>query len=319
MASYLLYILLPLLPHFINAIESYKIGHFDETIINPTFPSHEIPVYLYYPITSNTTITFPTIIFAHGFECDAQWYSWIYKDLVPLGYIVALLNSFPFPGHLNQTQFAIDQRYTLKWLTTTVNNNKSSPLYQHIDNTKAVAAGHSEGGGASMETNGNPYVNKLFNNKYNFSAIFTMAPCGQGNTGASAENVNIPVFVFTGTMDCICPEQEAHFLYEKIPDLVCKYYSDVTNATHCHWLSENLFDNVCADAEKDLCEVLHPNDNVTISEKEQLSIGSKYLQMFLNATVVDGNNNNDFKKISAQLNTDKNDGVMTDVIISKTC
>eukprot|EP00483_Globobulimina_turgida_P005917 UN05927 len=144
-----------------------------------------------------------------------------------------------------------------------------------------------------------------------------MAPCGQGNTASWSENVDIPVFIFTGTMDCICPEQEAHYLFAKIPDTVCKYYSDVTNATHCHWLNAPYpIESACVDGEEEMCKALHPNNNVTITEKEQLSIGSQYLQMFLTATIIDNNNNNDFHKISNQLNVDKNNGQISDVIIS---
>ena len=92
--------------HFVYG--GYKIGSFDETIINPSFPNHEIPVLVYYP--TETGHVWPTIIFAHGFEAEATWYDWIYRDMVPLGFIVAYINSYP-RGPLNGTQFAIDQRY----------------------------------------------------------------------------------------------------------------------------------------------------------------------------------------------------------------
>merc|ERR1712154_106153 len=100
----------------------------------------------------------------------------------------------------------------------------------------------------------------------------------------------------------ICPEQEARHLFNNIPESVCKYYVDVTNATHCHWLNADLITSVCADGEKDLCAVLHPNNNITISGKKQLSIGSQYMQLFLTATLVDENNKDDFGKIANQLN-----------------
>ena len=313
-----------------NGIKTYDIGHFDDTIINPLFPSHSIPVYVYYPIASSSDssntykdTTFPSIVFGHGYQCDAAWYSWIYQDIVGLGYIVAYIDSYAPPSPLNQTQFAIDQRYTLQWLNTIVNNNKSSPLYSKINTDKSMASGHSEGGGASILGNGSEYINKLFDNKYNFNSIFTLAPCGQGSadTALAAQNVNIPVFVFTGTMDCICPSEEAYHLFNNINgNNVCKYYGDVINGTHCGWLSDDFFEKTCSDIEKDLCQELHRNEEIEfLSDKEQTNIASEYMQLFLIATIVNDNSKNDFENITNQLNNDKNSGKMSKVVVSETC
>ena len=303
--------------------QKYKIGTFNESIINPDFPNHEIPVYVYYPAMTekDAGTRFPTVIFAHVFECPSSWYPRIYQDIVPYGYIVAYINSFP-NSQLNQTQFAIDQRYTLKWLNTIINNDKSSPLYQMINVNKSMGAGHSEGGGASITSIGNQYINQLFDDKYLFNSLFTMAPCGQGGTVNNAQNVpaDIPIFVFTGTMDCICPSQEADRLFKNIPNANCKYYGDVTNATHCHWLDAPLIiEEACTDGEKDLCKELHPNNNITIPLKKQLDIASQYMLLFLNATIINSDNKNDLQQITEQLNNDKAKGDISTVTVSNAC
>eukprot|EP01083_Nonionella_stella_P232447 819969_1 len=307
-----------ILAALIDSSLSANIGSFTSTIINPSFPAHSIPVFVYYPQPTSSKDPLPTIVFAHGFECSATEYTWVYEDIVPLGYIVAYINSYT--GHIfNQTQFAIDQRYTLEWLNTVVNNNKSSPLYGVIDTTKSLAAGHSEGGGTCLTSSGSPYVNSLF--KYKFNSIFVMAPCGQDGTVESAQQIKIPTFAFTGTMDCACPSEEAKHLIDAIPSSTCKYYIDVTNGTHCHWMNPELVVAVaCEEGEDLLCKVLRPNKNVTISEKKQLQIGSKYMQLFLNATIKDnGQNQQDFSKIATDLNSDKSNGVMSEVQISEGC
>ena len=306
----------------IYAQSKYKIGTFNQVIINPAFPSHEIPIFVYYPIVDKTVnIKFATIVFAHGFECNALWYPWIYENIVPYGYIVAYINSFE-RGAVNGTQFAIDQRYALKWLNTIVNNNKSSILYSKINTNKSMGSGHSEGGGASLKSMGSQYINDIFDNKYKFSSLFTMAPCGQNDEADDAKNIpnGVPVFAFTGTMDCICPSQEAFHLFNNIPETDCKYYADVANATHCHWLDPPFIEqDVCTDAEKDLCQELHPNNNITIPLKKQIDIATQYMLLFLNSTIINNSDHNDLEKITDQLNKDKANGQMFNVIVSNAC
>ena len=44
-------------------------------------------------------------------------------------------------------------------------------------------------------------IDLLFDGKFRFNSIFTMAPCGKGGvTANAAPNVDVPVFVFTGTV-----------------------------------------------------------------------------------------------------------------------
>eukprot|EP00484_Ammonia_sp_Unknown_P010471 CAMPEP_0197077666 /NCGR_PEP_ID=MMETSP1384-20130603/212736_1 /TAXON_ID=29189 /ORGANISM="Ammonia sp." /LENGTH=337 /DNA_ID=CAMNT_0042516531 /DNA_START=18 /DNA_END=1032 /DNA_ORIENTATION=- len=317
---------------------AYKVEMFNETIVNPDFPTHDIPVYVYYPVTSNKSMTFPTIVFAHGFECEASYYGWIHQDIAPLGFIVAYINSYP-SGALNQTQFAIDQRYTLQWLNTVEtptaprqstikwtppnHTDSSSPIYHQVDTTKSMASGHSEGGGASFMAMGDAYINQLFAGKYTFNSIFTMAPCGQLNTAQNAQNIphSIPIFVFTGTMDCICPSPEPRRLYDNVPKENCKYYADVTNATHCHWMNAPMVkEEACTAAETDICAFMYPNRNMTIPLQEQLNIASEYMQLFLTATITDnGQNSNAFKQILTDLEKDKQSGEINIVLSTNAC
>eukprot|EP01084_Bolivina_argentea_P114192 203350_1 len=229
-------IIVTIIMHLIHAMDG-SIGSFNTTIINPEVPNHKIPVFIYYSLQLESyDYSWPVIVFAHGLRAEALWYSWVYKDIVPLGYVVAYINSYT-GFTMNQTQYAIDQRYTLKWLNTIVNNNMSSPLYKKINMNKSMAVGHSEGGGASIISNGNLVINSLFNNQNTFDSIFAMAPCGiQGAIINSIQNINIPIFLFTSTMDCICPDEEIKVFFDKLSTTNCNFFADITNGTHCHWM-----------------------------------------------------------------------------------
>lgn len=301
-----------------NGVESsglYEIGNYTANITNPDFPDHSIPVSVYYPIHRNETELYPVIVFAHGFLCPSAWYTWVYKDITPMGYIVAYIDSFT--GYdMNETQFAIDQRYTLKWFHTVVHYDKSSPLFGRIARDQAVAAGQSEGGGAAFTQAGNPEIDALFDHKFRFNSIFTMAPCGKGGvTAAAAPNVNIPVFVFTGTMDCICPSEEAHRLYFKLPGDTCAFYADLLGGTHCQWLNAKLIDELaCIEGEKLLCDILHPHSNDSIKWQEQLHYGSQYMLYFLDFTFGhETNKGHALGSIVSQLNEDLEDGLMKEI------
>eukprot|EP01084_Bolivina_argentea_P320740 556560_1 len=307
--------------YLIRRTHSSSIGQFNTTITSTTIVNHEIPVFLYYPLDEQNDVQYPVIVFAHGLRADALWYSWLYKDIVPLGYIVAYINSYT-GFTMNQTQYAIDQRYTLKWLNTIVNNNISSPMYKKINTNKSMAAGHSEGGGASIISNGNEIINNLFHNQNKFSSIFVMAPCGiQGAIINSIHNIDIPTFVFTATMDCICPPQEIKYLYDELRATNCTFFADVSNGTHCHWMNAPEIQEIaCSQVETDICVVNHPHiKNITvITEQKQLSIANKYIQLFINATLTTNNSNtrSNFQNIVQQLYIDQSNSEMAQVNIS---
>eukprot|EP01083_Nonionella_stella_P229883 813149_1 len=290
--------LLLMLATAIHFAMGFSIASFEESIVNPLFPSHEIPVYVYYPSFARNTTAWPTIVFAHGFECESKCYA---------------------RGTLNQTQFAIDQRYTLQWLNTVVNNNESSPLYGSVDTTRSMAAGHSEGGGASILSVGSAYVDRLFDAKYRFNSVFVMAPCGQSGDSVmeAAQRLSVATFVFSATMDCICPSEESKRLYYAIPSSTCAYFSDVSNGTHCKWMNpRHSLATACQDLEVEICKVLRPHGHQTISERHQIAIGIEYINLFLSATI---DNQQDFTKIAIDLNTAKSKGHMTDIQVADSC
>eukprot|EP01083_Nonionella_stella_P066535 175271_1 len=299
----------------------FDISSFEDTIINPLFPSHEIPVYVYYPSVAHNATLWPTIVFGHGFDCQSQWYSWLYRDLVPNGVIVAYVNSYA-RGPFNQTQFAIDQRYTLQWLNTVVNNNKSSPLYGSIDTTQSMAAGHSEGGGASILSAGSVYVDGLFHGKNRFNSVFVMAPCGQFSGDSvvdAAQRLSVPTFVFTATMDCICPPKESKRLYNAIPSSTCTILADVTNGTHCKWMNPSgPLASACHELEVGLCKVMRRNGSETILERHQIWFGVEYINLFLSATIND-NSKQYFTEIAIDLKAAQRQGHMNDIQVADSC
>ncbi len=74
----------------------------------------------------------------------ASWYNYIWENLVPKGYIVALLRDYQFIHMGEVNQLSLDVRYGLDMLYYESNSNSSSPIYGLLS-PYSVAAGHSEG------------------------------------------------------------------------------------------------------------------------------------------------------------------------------
>eukprot|EP01083_Nonionella_stella_P309241 1094422_1 len=170
---------------------------------------------------------------------------------------------------------------------------------------------------------GSAYVDRLFDAKYRFNSVFVMAPCGQSGDSVmeAAQRLSVATFVFSATMDCICPSEESKRLYYAIPSSTCAYFSDVSNGTHCKWMNpRHSLATACQDLEVEICKVLRPHTHQTISERHQIAIGIEYINLFLSATIGDNSNNQqDFTKIAIDLNTAKSKGHMTDIQVADSC
>ncbi|ETO36956.1 hypothetical protein RFI_00106 [Reticulomyxa filosa] len=329
----------------------FSISSWKTTFINPQNSEHKIPTDIYFP-AENQESGFPLMVFGHCSQCQMTWYDYQWQYLVPKGYVIAYLGSYEYLG--NTYKFAIDQRYVLDAIRAE-NNNASSPLFQKVSNRAAAGTnyckmiinfvdhknrdfcilalcflcrqrtkkkkkgGHSMGGGASFISGANLYINnQTF--LYNYDSVITLSGCGNNEPemDAALENVTVPIFLISGTSDCICPPNEfilfvsyAESYYTKIPDTTCKFMGIITNATHCQFAEiPEREAEACDTVEKDLCPLQHkPILNKTL----EWDIVNYYMNLWLNTTLVSENSANGFAEIANSLQSDKANGKMATV------
>ena len=77
--------------------------------------THEIPIEVWYPgnMTKDSPKA-PILVFGHCLFGPDHYYDYIWKTLVPKGYIVILPVGDRFSG--SEIELARDMRYTLDWL-----------------------------------------------------------------------------------------------------------------------------------------------------------------------------------------------------------
>ena len=124
---------------------NFSICNWKTDIYDPDRPDHKIPLLNYYPC--DHVQQYPIMIFGHASKSQDTWYDYIWKGLVPQGYIVTLLGSYEYED--SYPDFSRDQRYTLDWMYNVCNVTETCALYQMIMK-KSIASGHSFGGMLSV-------------------------------------------------------------------------------------------------------------------------------------------------------------------------
>eukprot|EP01084_Bolivina_argentea_P234018 394016_1 len=303
------------LPFLISG--QYLTSTFAITIFNPSYPNHQIPLLVHYPITNEST-KFPLIVFNHGGDCKNTWYNYVWKNLVPQGYIVAMPNDYHHLLPNDIEEYAAGQRYTNDYLRIQSETNSSFILYSKISN-RSMASGHSMGGGASFLSLGNyPVSKQTF--KYKFNAAFTLSGCGLPWQRSLLEQslMNLTqadyIFVMSGTHDCICPPpKDGNAYYNAVPIESCKILGDILNGTHCGFEQASLIGtDECWDAELLECVTKELHDHrYSITSEEQYTFVKRYMTLFAKAALYDYNNNsNVIQQIKDSLVNDYNSGMM---------
>ncbi|MEO5571652.1 MAG: T9SS type A sorting domain-containing protein [Bacteroidia bacterium] len=247
-------------------LHAQQVGHTQVTFIDPSRNNRSITTEVYYPATmagNNTPIAagvFPIIVFGHGFVMTWNAYQNFWNDLIPEGYILA----FPTteggfaPNHAD---FGAD----LKFLVTEIQNNGAgtSVPVSSVGTTSAIM-GHSMGGGCS------------FLGAENNSGISTMVSFAAANTNPSsitaAQQVSVPVLVFSGTNDCVAPPaQQQDFIYDSTASAY-KTQVYITGGGHCYFADYNFN---CAFGEA-TC-----SPSPTITRAEQHATTSDFLKLWL--------------------------------------
>eukprot|EP01084_Bolivina_argentea_P056788 103874_1 len=281
-----------------------------ETEIRNVATNHRIPLKVHYPNTTSVNNKYPIMVFNHGGDTKNTWYDFIWQNLVPQGYIVAMPGDYE--KYINDLHYAADQRYTLDYLLGNCNKNISCPLYNSIIPI-SMCSGHSEGGAASFFSIGNYPLGQTF--KYEFDAAFTLSGCTfrQNEVENAIKNItNKSIFFMGGTHDCICqPDRNTVVFFNEVTDKnSCKYLADITNGTHCHFMEPPLSvrDVPCLTEEELICPKEYHNN---LEKEKQWAIVIQYMTLFLNATL--NKNYDNFQMIVNKLNNDKSNGVMTDI------
>jgi pimeloyl-ACP methyl ester carboxylesterase len=200
---------------------SYDIGNYSDTFIDVERDNREIDVEVFYPINDSPGMTFPVMIFGHGWLMNFGSYSFLTEQLVMNGVIVVFpeTESGVFPNHLD---FASDIAF-LEGVIQLDNNDQSSNLF-NIVMDKTFAAGHSMGGGSSILASS---FGNTFSGLINFAAAET-----DPSAIDAAENVNCPSIIFSANDDNIAPAGSNQLpMYENLAS-TNKYYINIFNEGH---------------------------------------------------------------------------------------
>ncbi|MFM7769105.1 MAG: alpha/beta hydrolase family protein, partial [Bacteroidota bacterium] len=191
--------LLTVLIFFSVFVSFSQIGNTSITFTDNSRNGRSIPCEIYYPATTTgtdvaaSTGVFPVVAVGHGFVIGASSYELVATELVPQGFIVALVNTEGgfAPSH---GDFGLD----LSFVTHAIQaegNNSSSILFGHVHPSKEAVLGHSMGGGASWLAAG---VDS------EIDAVVGLAPAETNPSAiAAAANVQCPVLLFSGSDDTV--------------------------------------------------------------------------------------------------------------------
>jgi len=209
----------------------------------------------------------PLYVFGHGFDCQAADYSWLCDTADVVTALVVSSDLIPF---LPDTKdLALDQAFLSSTLPTIAHNDSTSPLYGRLSG-QSVLGGHSMGGGTTVLAADHSYAPAA-----SVKALALFAPGLYTNPPAYPHkaNVNAPVLIVSGAMDC-GPNQlskEALPLYQSVNSSQ-KALVVLNGANHCGWTS----------ATKGVCK---PGECHAITRDAQHSFGRELLGAFLPAVL----------------------------------
>jgi len=226
----------------------YPIKSYNVELTDPYQSStHVVKAIIHYPQTPDPQLNFPLIVFSPGFVQSDTFYDYLWQELVPLGYVVAVVGSYDYDPLSEPTWKARDQSFLSDYLRNESVSNPQSPVYHLINSSSTAAMGHSEGGVASLISGDSSLLVYPYHN--NWTAIGVLSGCFPPFVDvytAAAKYDKLPILWITGTRDCICHPSYNYALYSVSPS-TCKYYINLVNASHCR------FDNSSSVIENDLC------------------------------------------------------------------
>ena len=256
------------------------LGHTSITFTDATRNNRSIPCEVYYPaLSAGDNIAaldpaflalsgYPAIAVGHGFVIGAANYSLIAEQLIPFGFIVALVNTETgfAPSHEN---FGLDLAFVTHALQQE-SLNSTSILHNVVHQEREAIIGHSMGGGAAwLAAASDPLID----------AIVGLAPAETNPSAiAAASSVNCNSLVFSGSDDSVTPPADNH---QPIFDGTngCKTFVSLTGGSHCGFIDSGT-----------LCDFGEPLGGSLARADQQeayLTMMTAWLRYFLNAECVE--------------------------------
>jgi dienelactone hydrolase len=167
---------------------------------------------IYYPTTTSEG-TFGAVAVAPGFTATSSMYSWMGPRLASQGFVVFIINTnstldFP-PSRGEQLQAALD--YLVE----------ESSVRSRVDATRLAVAGHSMGGGGSLEAAADD------------ASLQAAIPLQPWNTDKSWSEVRVPTMIIGAQNDTIASvSSHSEPFYNSIPASSEKGYVELRGASH---------------------------------------------------------------------------------------
>jgi predicted dienelactone hydrolase len=167
---------------------------------------------IYYP-TSTSEGTFGAVAISPGFTATQSSISWVGPRLASQGFVVITIDTLTL---YDQPDSRGDQlRAALTYLT------QRSSVRTRIDASRLAVAGHSMGGGGTLEA---------ANDQPSLQAAIPIAPW---NTTKNWSGVRVPTFIIGGEADTVAPvSSHAIPFYDSIPASAEKAYMELDGASH---------------------------------------------------------------------------------------
>jgi dienelactone hydrolase len=207
---------------------AYDILHYSDMFIDQSRSNRQIPVEIYYP-SADSFLSFPVLVFGHGWLMSYGVYQQLARDLCSHGFIIVFPTSEGglFPNHNN---FGMDINFVGQMILRE-NTDENSNLYNIVDST-FIAMGHSMGGGCSvLASSGNSF----------FAGLITFAAAETNPSAITASiNVTCPSLTFSADDDWIAPPETNQIpIYDNLSSSL-KYYINIFNESHTGLTSNSI-------------------------------------------------------------------------------
>lgn len=190
---------------------------------------------------------YPLVLLNHGAGTGATGYTYMAEALTAQGYVVAAFNEC--------ASSCVQEDYMMD-IAAVRDIMRNSDDYKSMLSGKAIAVGHSLGGGAQFvsadkDVVGNCNGHTPCNGGYtgDIDGIVGMAagfifsndpvvpvPADTPDPFASAAKLNIPVLFLSGTHDCMVKsEAENYPAYTSMTKSPCRVFANVDGADHCQF------------------------------------------------------------------------------------
>lgn len=263
-----------------------NIGQTSITFVDASRSNRSIPCDIYYPApVAGTDVaasdpaslgltSFPAVAVGHGFVIGAGSYQLIANQLVPFGFVVALVNTEGgfSPSHQD---FGLDLAFVTHALQQE-SLNSSSVLSGIVNQNREAVVGHSMGGGAAwLAAASDPSID----------AIVGLAPAETNPSAiAAAAAVQCNAIIFSGSDDTVTPPADNHQPIFDGTNSMCKTFVTLTGGSHCGYIDAGT-----------LCDFGEPLGGSLARADQQdayLNLMSLWLRHFLNDECIENDYSN---------------------------